>query len=294
MCTLAASISRFEKPIAVSRSKFGAAMTSGIELQRVAQKVFAKSPLVEGELDVEGGGKGGFGLLQRFIGKTFCLQRGDVDRGGVGERAVADGIGLDLGDIALAVAERAQRFGHSAVDDLPVAAAGELLELYQRKVGLDAGGVAIHHEANGAGRRHHGGLRVAETADLAELERLVPGGFGMFDQILLLAGGVIERHRVDGEPLIAAAFAVGGAAVVADHAEHVAGVLLVAGEGAELLCHFGRGRIADAGHDRSQGAAQRAAFLEVVGQTHGHQQAADIGKAEAERAELVGEFGDRL
>ena len=42
-----------------------------------------------------------------------------------------------------------------------------------------------------------------------------------------------------------------------------------------------------------EGAAQRAAFLRVIRQTHGHQQAADVGKAEAQRAELVGEFGDR-
>ena len=85
-----------------------------------------------------------------------------------------------------------------------------------------------------------------------------------------------------------------GAAVVADHPQHVGGVLLVAGEGAELFCHLGRGRVGDAGHDGGQGAAQRAAFLEVIGQAHGHQEAADIGKAEAQRAEFVGQFRDRL
>ena len=158
-------------------------MASGAMLQGVAQKVLAKGPLVEGELDVEGGGKGGFDLCQSFVGKALGFQGGNVDGGGVGERAVADGIGLDLGDVALAVAERAQRLGHGAVDDLPVAAAGELLEFYQREIGLDAGGVAIHHEADGAGRRHHGGLRVAEAADFAEFERLVPGGFGALDDV---------------------------------------------------------------------------------------------------------------
>ena len=103
--------------------------------------------------------------------------------GRIGERAVADGIGLDLGDIAFAVAERAQRLGHGAVDDLPVAAAGELLEFHQREIRLDAGGVAIHHEADGAGRRHHGGLRVAVAVEFAEFERLVPGGLGVLDDV---------------------------------------------------------------------------------------------------------------
>ena len=95
--------------------------------------------------------------------------------GACAERAVADRIGLDLGDLGFAVAERAQRLRHRAVDDLEVAAAGELLELHQREVGLDAGGVAIHHQADGAGRRDHGGLRVAVAVLLAERERVVPG-----------------------------------------------------------------------------------------------------------------------
>ena len=84
-----------------------------------------------------------------------------IDRRRLAERAVADRIGIDLGDVAFAVAEHAQRFRHGAVDDLEVAAAGELLELHQREIGLDAGGVAVHHEADGAGRRHHARLRIA-------------------------------------------------------------------------------------------------------------------------------------
>ena len=87
---------------------------------------------------------------------------------------------------------------------------------------------------------------------------------------------------------------MGGAAVVADHAQHVAGVLLVAGEGAEFGRHLRRGLVGNAGHDGGQRAAERAAFLAVIGQAHGHQEAADVGEAEAQRAELVGELGDRL
>ena len=63
----------------------------------------------------------------------------------------------------LIVAERFQGLGHGTVDNLEIATAGELLELHQRKVGLDAGRVAIHDQADRARRRNHGRLRVAIT-----------------------------------------------------------------------------------------------------------------------------------
>ena len=75
---------------------------------------------------------------------------------------------------SLRVAEAAQRRLDRLVDDLEVAAAGELLELHEREVGLDAGRVAIHHEADRAGRRDDGDLRVAVARDLADRERVVP------------------------------------------------------------------------------------------------------------------------
>ncbi len=68
----------------------------------------------------------------------------------------------------LAVAERAQGVGHGAVDDLEIAAAGELLELDQREIGLDAGRVAVHDEADRAGRGDHRDLGVAVAVPLAE------------------------------------------------------------------------------------------------------------------------------
>src|SRR3546814_12436269 len=95
--------------------------------------------------------------------------------GRVLESAVADRVADDRLDLALAVAEGAQRLRHRAVDDLEVAAAGELLELHDGEVGLDAGGVAVHHQADGAGRRDHRGLGIAEALSLAHLHRLVPG-----------------------------------------------------------------------------------------------------------------------
>jgi hypothetical protein len=114
-------------------------------------------------------------ILDLGVGEALGLERAGVDAGRLVDVAVTDGIGLDLGQLGFGVAERAQRLGDRVVDDLEVAAAGELLELDQREIGLDAGGVAVHHQADGAGRGNHGGLGVAVAVLLAELERLVPG-----------------------------------------------------------------------------------------------------------------------
>ena len=105
-------------------------------------------------------------------------------------------------------------------------------------------------------------------------------------------GLVIERHRRRRHLLIAGALAMGGAAVVADDAQHVLAVLLVAGEGAEKPRHLGRGGVADAGHDGGERARDLAAGVRIVGQARRHQQAAEIGVAETERAELVGQGRD--
>ena len=97
-----------------------------------------------------------------------------IDAGGAVERAVADRVVDDRLGLLRAIAEYAQGFRHRLVDDLEVAAASKFLELDQGKVGLDAGGIAIHQEADSAGGGQHGGLRIAEAKALAFVEHLVP------------------------------------------------------------------------------------------------------------------------
>ena len=65
----------------------------------VAQKLLAERPLVEGELDVEGGRQRLLDLGDGLVGEALGLQRGVVDAGRLAERAVADRIDLDLGDL---------------------------------------------------------------------------------------------------------------------------------------------------------------------------------------------------
>ena len=117
---------------------------------------------------------------------------------------------------------------------------------------------------------------------------------GVRDQLRIGTGGVVERHRVGAQELVAEILAMRGAAMVADDAQHRLGVLAVARERPELGRHLGGGGVGHAGHDGREGAAQGAAGGRVVGQAHGHEEAADIGVAEPERAVIVGEPRDLL
>ena len=180
----------------------------------------------------------------------------------------------DVVDLRARVAQPLERHGDRLVDDLHHPAADELLVLDQRDVRLDAGGVAVHHEADGAGRRQHGGLRVAVAEVLAELHRIVPG----------LLGGVVEIGgdvlRVD---------VLDRVAVLAHDAEERLAVLVVAGERAAVIARDARRlRVGLAGHHRGDGAGEVAARVAVVGQAARHQQRAEVGVAQAERPDRRG------
>src|SRR5690606_4470693 len=154
--------------------------------------------------------------LQDLVSEALRAQGRMVDAWRLLERAVADRIGLDLGDLRLAIAERAQRLGHGLVDDLEVTAARELLELHKRNVWLDARRVAIHDETDRPGRRDHRRLRIAIAVLLAKLERAIPGTARRRRETGVLERGVIERHGVRANLLIAACCTMRRAAVVAD------------------------------------------------------------------------------
>src|SRR3546814_10503428 len=100
-------------------------------------ELLAQRPLVEGELHVEGAREAGLQRLQRGLGEALGLQALVSHAGRILQRAVADRVADDRLDAALVVAEGAQRLGHRAVDDLEVAAAGQLLELHDGEVRLD-------------------------------------------------------------------------------------------------------------------------------------------------------------
>ena len=179
-----------------------------------------------------------------------------------------------------AVAELLERHRHGVVDDLHQPAADELLVLDERDVRLDAGRVAIHHEADRAGRREHGGLRVAVAVLLAELDALVPDVLRVLEEILrhVRLVDVLERR-----------------AVLAHHAQHRLAVLLVAGERPAVVARDPRRlRVGRAVHDRGDRRRVVAAGVAVVRQAARHQQRAQVGVAEAERPVVVAVALDRL
>ena len=169
---------------------------------------FAQGPFVEREFDVERGGERGLGGGQRAVVEPLGPQGLMVDRGRAGQGAVAQRIALDRGDLGGVIAERRQRLRHRAVDDLEIAAAGELLEFDQREIGFDAGRVAIHDQADRAGGRDDRRLGVAETVLLAKRQGRVPAPSRRCDQQHIRAVRGIERDRQDRQPLIAGSVAM--------------------------------------------------------------------------------------
>ena len=82
--------------------------------------------------------------------------------------------------------------------------------------------------------------------------------------------------------------------MVAHHAQHVVPVFGVAWKRSKLLGHFGRRCIGHTGHDGRECTTNGAAFMAVIGNAIGHQQSADVGKAQAEGTVFITLLGDFL
>src|SRR5215472_4820382 len=117
---------------------------------------------------------------------------------------MAQRVALDGGDLDGVVAECGERLRHRMVDDLEIAAAGELFEFDQREIGLDAGGVAIHDQADRAGGRDDRRLGIAEAVLFAERQRGVPTLSRRRYQLLVRTVRSIKRDRHYRQPLITA------------------------------------------------------------------------------------------
>ncbi len=178
------------------------------------------------------------------------------------------------------VAELPQRPRDGQVDDLHRAATDELLELHEREVRLDAGRVAVHHEADGAGRREHRRLGVAVAVLLTELDDVVPRlrrelvdvGVHRVERLDVVVGGLVLAH----DPLVGVRVA-GVAGVRPDDRGHLGGAL-----------------VGGAGEQRGDRGGERAATLGVVAVAGRHEQRAEVGVADAELAVVARRLADRL
>ena len=111
----------------------------------------AEDERVEGVPELEHRRQCRLDLGHVLVGEALVHQRLPVDVGSADQRAGPDDVLDDVLDLLVVVAEVLESGRHRLVDDLEVAAAGQLLELDQREVGLDPGGVAVHLQADGPG-----------------------------------------------------------------------------------------------------------------------------------------------
>ena len=83
--------------------------------------------------------------------------------------------------------------------------------------------------------------------------------------------------------------------MVADDAQHVGAIALRnPGNAPSSAGHLGAGGVAFAGEDGGQAAQIAPALVAVVGDAGLHEHGAEVGVAEAERAEVVASSGDLL
>ena len=186
------------------------------------------------------------------------------------DRLVLVDVGDDVVDLAGGVAQPGQRPRHGLVDDRHGAPADQLLDLDQTQVGLDAGGVAVHQQADGARGRQHGGLRIAHAVLLGDLDRGIPRLLGRGEQLGRHQLLVDVRRRV---------------AVHPQHVEHGVPVLVEAGEGPHPGRGAGRGGVGVPGHQGGDSRRPGPAAVGVVGQALRHEQRTEIGVADAQLTE---------
>ena len=167
-------------------------------------------------------------------GEVLVLHVGRAFDGAGGVDVADDGVGL-----LVRVRELEQRRGDGLVDDFDHAAADQLFVFHQSQIGLDAGGVAIHHEADGAGGREDGDLGVAVAELFAVGESFVPALFAGFEEAGWDIGfvDVVDRGAVHAD-YIEERFAIDVPAGACASGHEVRAEIGVA---ETFLCWFGRG-----------------------------------------------------
>src|SRR5207249_11499827 len=123
---------------------------------------------------------------------SFESDRIDVrtSRKRTGSPAIAD----NVFDLQERIAESCQGRGNRGVDDLEVTATGQLLEFHQREIRLDPRRIAIHDQADRAGRRDDRDLSIAIAVFFSELDHTItfaPGRLEHLDRTM--AGGDADR-----------------------------------------------------------------------------------------------------
>ena len=80
----------------------------------------------------------------------------------------------DVLNFAFGISEFVERRGNTLIDDLKIASSRKLLELHEREIWFDPGGITIHEKPNRPGRSDHGDLCVAITIKFSDLKSIFP------------------------------------------------------------------------------------------------------------------------
>src|SRR6202012_5373185 len=156
------------------QAPFEIIVLGGLE-SKALQTFFTQAIDIEYKTDLEGRANGGVEFFDLFGDESFFTQRLVVDGRRAGESSGPYGIFDDGIYLLVGVTEVFQRGRHGLIDDLEIAAAGQFLELDEGKVGLNAGGIAIHDQADRTCRSDNGSLCIAVAVFLAQLYGFIPG-----------------------------------------------------------------------------------------------------------------------
>lgn len=85
---------------------------------------------------------------------------------------------------------------------------------------------------------------------------------------------------------------ISGVSVISDDAHHIIGVDRIGVEGSELMGQFCAGQITDTGCDTGDDGGQCASAWGVVGQSHAHDDGAEVSESESERSEIEAFLSD--
>ena len=132
------------------------------------EEIRPQRPRAEREGQLEHRRKRRFDLFQLGLGEAFVQQGFPVDHRRIVQRQRAHDELEDVVDLLRHVAEIDQRGAQRLVGDLEISAAGEFFEFDECEIRLDAGGVAVHQQADRAGGGDDGGLGVSIAVPLAE------------------------------------------------------------------------------------------------------------------------------
>ena len=151
--------------------------------QLLPAEVLAQRIFIKDKLDFEGLSQSAFHTRERGIVEALLSQGLMVDERRSLQSLPTGAIVHDVLDLSLGIFQGSKGGRDALIDDLEIASARQLLELYQREVRLDAGRVAIHHESDRPGRGDHRDLRIAIAVGRAQFESPVPGAARRHEQL---------------------------------------------------------------------------------------------------------------